>query len=265
MTKDTKLASYQAKQQILERRKARAPRDNRLAIIASVAAVALAAGGQFVYFNYGPGFVEEVLAEPTESETPETDESPAAEPVNSELVPLPEIAEARTWTGTIDLNGAPVELELFGDLAPQAVANYVTLVRDGFYEGVNCHRLVTAGIFVLQCGDPQGTGRGDPGYNWGPIENAPGDNFYPAGTLAMARQPFREEPGFDAAFSMGSQFFIVYEDSMISADQAGGYTVFGRVTSGLDSVSAIAAAGVEGGAADGSPSAPVVMANLTVE
>jgi peptidyl-prolyl cis-trans isomerase B (cyclophilin B) len=258
MTKDTKLASYQAKQQILERRKARAPKDNRLAIIASVAAVALAAGGQFVYFNYGPGFVEEVVAEPTESETPAADESPAAESVNSELVPLPEVAEARTWVGTIDLNGAPVELELFGDVAPQAVANYVTLVQSGFYEGVNCHRLVTAGIFVLQCGDPDGNGTGGPGYNWGPIENAPAGDLYESGTLAMARR------GGDG-FSMGSQFFIVYEDSVIPSDQAGGYTVFGRVTSGLDSISAIAAAGVEGGATDGSPSAPVVMANLTVE
>jgi peptidyl-prolyl cis-trans isomerase B (cyclophilin B) len=258
MTKDTKLASYQAKQQILERRRARAPKDNRLAIVASVAAVALAAGGQFVYFNFGPGYVEEVIAEPAPETTDgETELEPEA-PQNSELVPSPELAEGRTWLSTLDLNGEALELELFGDLAPQAVANYLALVQNGFYDGVNCHRLVTSGIFVLQCGDPDGNGTGGPGYNWGPIENAPAADLYEAGTLAMARR------GGDG-FSMGSQFFIVYEDSVIPSDQAGGYTVFGRVTSGLEAIRAIAAAGVEGGASDGSPVEPVFMANLTIE
>jgi peptidyl-prolyl cis-trans isomerase B (cyclophilin B) len=258
MKQDSKLASYQAKQQILERRKARAPRDNRIAIIASVAAIALAAGGQFVYFNFGPGYVEEVIAEPapetTEGETQTEPESPE----NSDLVPSPDLADGRNWVSTLELNGEAVELELFGEVAPQAVANYLALVQNGFFEGVNCHRLVTSGIFVLQCGDPDGNGTGGPGYNWGPIENAPSGDRYEAGTLAMARR------GGDG-FSMGSQFFIVYEDSVIPSDQAGGYTVFGRVTSGLDAVLAIAAAGVAGGASDGSPAEPVIMTNLTVE
>jgi peptidyl-prolyl cis-trans isomerase B (cyclophilin B) len=258
MKQDSKLASYQAKQQILERRKERAPRDNRIAIIASVAAVALAAGGQFVYFNYGPGYVEEVVAEPAPEATETETEAEPESPENSELVPSPDLAEGRNWVSTLDLNGDPVELELFGELAPQAVANYLALVQNGFYEGVNCHRLVTSGIFVLQCGDPDGNGTGGPGYNWGPIENAPSGDLYEAGTLAMARR------GGDG-FSMGSQFFIVFEDSVIPSDQAGGYTVFGRVTSGLDTVLAIAAAGVSGGASDGSPAQPVIMTNLTIE
>lgn len=265
MTKDTKLASYQAKQQILERRRARAPKDNRLALVASVAAVALAVGGQFLYFNFGPGYVEEVIAEPVAEATEGESEVEPEVPQNSELVPSPDLAEARTWVSTLDLNGSPLELELFGDVAPQAVANYLSLIESGFYENVSCHRLVTAGIFVLQCGDPDGDGRGGPGYNWGPIENAPADNIYPAGTLAMARQGYRDEPGFSAGFSMGSQFFIVYEDSEIGSDLAGGYTVFGRVTSGLDAVREIAALGVDGGASDGSPLAPVLMTNLTIE
>jgi peptidyl-prolyl cis-trans isomerase B (cyclophilin B) len=258
MTKDSKLASYQAKQQILERRRERAPRDNRIAIIASVAAVALAAGGQFVYFNFGPGYVEEVIAEPAPENTSEEPQAEPESPQNSELVPSPELAEGRSWVSSLDLNGSPVELELFGDLAPQAVANYLALVQSGFYEGVNCHRLVTSGIYVLQCGDPDGNGTGGPGYNWGPIENAPSADLYEAGTLAMARR------GGDG-FSMGSQFFIVYEDSVIPSDQAGGYTIFGRVTAGLEAVQSIAAAGVAGGASDGSPVEPVLMTNLTIE
>lgn len=256
MKPNSKLTSYQAKQQILERRKARAPRDNRLALLAAGVAVAVAAAGQFIYFSYGPGFVPvEEIAEPApEQDLPE----PEAPEQNSDFVPSPELSENRSWLASIDLNGSPLELELFGDLAPQAVANYVSLVQSGFYENVNCHRLVTAGIFVLQCGDPDGNGTGGPGYNWGPIENAPADDLYPAGTLAMARR------GGDG-FSMGSQFFIVFEDSVIPSDAAGGYTVFGRVTAGLDAVAAIAAAGVAGDATDGSPIQPVVMSGLTVE
>ncbi len=83
---------------------------------------------------------------------------------------------------------------------------------------------------------PGGTGGGGPGYSWGPIENAPTDDVYPAGTIAMARV------GNDGA-SMGSQFFLVYEDSTIPSDSAGGYTVFGHITSGLDVVTTIADAG----------------------
>ena len=265
MSQDKKLANFQAKQRLLEQRKARAPKDNRVAIIASVAAVAIAAAGQFVYFNFGPGYVEPVAIE---TEAPEPEATDLAEPdeqQNSDAVPSPELSEYREWLGAINLNDDDIEFVLDGELAPQAVANFVTLAQAGFFEGVVCHRLVTEGIYVLQCGDPDGTGRGGPGYSWGPIENAPANNVYPAGTLAMARQPHRDDSGVNAGFSMGSQFFIVYEDSEIGSDLAGGYTVFGRVTSGLDAVREIAAAGVAGGASDGSPVAPVVMSNLTVE
>ena len=115
-----------------------------------------------------------------------------------------------------------------------------------FYEGVSCHRLVTDGIFVLQCGDPDGTGGGGPGYNFGPIENAPADDSYVTGSLAMARV------GGNGS-SMGSQFFIVYQDSRIPSDDAGGYTIFGKITAGLDGLEPVISAGVEGGASDGPP------------
>ncbi len=84
----------------------------------------------------------------------------------------------------------------------------MSLAESGYFDGTSCHRLTTSGIYVLQCGDPTGTGTGDPGYKFGPVENAPTDDVYPAGTVAMARQ------GGDAD-SMGSQFFLVYEDSTI--------------------------------------------------
>lgn len=155
-------------------------------------------------------------------------------------VPDPALAEDRTWQGELRTTAGDLTLELDGAAAPQAVASFVTLADDGFFDGTTCHRLVTSGIFVLQCGDPTGTGTGGPGYAFGPIENAPDDDVYPAGTVAMARQ------GNDAA-SMGSQFFLVYEDSTIPADTAGGYTVLGTITSGMDVLQDVADAGIAEG------------------
>jgi peptidyl-prolyl cis-trans isomerase B (cyclophilin B) len=154
------------------------------------------------------------------------------------------------------LNEADVEFTLDGASAPQATANFISLVQSDFYESLSCHRLTTSGIFVLQCGDPNGDGSGGPEYRFGPIENAPADDVYPAGTIAMARQG-------NLGDSMGSQFFIVYEDSTIPSDVAGGYTVFGRVTSGLDAILEIAAAGTQEGTEK--PISEVKMTSLSVE
>jgi peptidyl-prolyl cis-trans isomerase B (cyclophilin B) len=151
-----------------------------------------------------------------------------------------------------------VTLELDGVNAPQAVANFISLSQAGYFEGITCHRLVTQGIYVLQCGDPSGDGTGGPGYNFGPIENAPADDLYSEGVLAMARR------GGDGS-SMGSQFFIVYQDSTIPSDQAGGYTVFGRVTGGLDAIKSIAAQGTADGSTDGRPASEVTLGNVSVE
>ena len=177
-------------------------------------------------------------------------------PTQSAAVPDPSLAENRTWTGDISLTQGDLGIELDGAAAPQAVANFVTLAGQGYFDKTKCHRLTTEGIYVLQCGDPTGTGSGDPGYKWGPIENAPADDMYPAGTIAMARQ------GGDGS-SMGSQFFIVYEDSSIPSDEAGGYTVFGHVTSGLDVVKAIADAGTTEGTE--SPVSDVIIEGVNIQ
>ncbi len=250
MKNNDKLASFQAKQSIKVEREATRRKDNRLALIISGAAVALAVAGQLLYFSVGPGYVaplEELISEePTSTQT------------NSDLVPSPALAEGRTWTGSLNLNDQNLGFELYGDLAPQATANFVSLAKDGYFEGVSCHRLTTAGIYVLQCGDPTGTGTGGPGYNFGPIENAPMDDMYGEGVLAMARV------GGDG-YSMGSQFFIVYGSSQILSDAAGGYTVFGKITSGLDGVKAIASAGTADGSSDGAPINAVSLSGISVE
>lgn len=171
--------------------------------------------------------------------------------------PDPATAEGRVWTATIATNQGDVVVELDGAAAPQAVASFLALAGDGYFDGTDCHRLTTAGIYVLQCGDPTGTGAGGPAYRFGPVENAPTDGVYPAGTLAMARV------GGDGE-SMGSQFFLVYDDSTIPADAAGGYTVFGHVVDGLDIVDRVAAAGTITGDTDGRPALSVIVNEVSV-
>jgi len=237
---------------------ARARRQRTFAIVAIVAILALVGGG-FVVANLGGG------ANPAASSTPQAaGDCPAAEIGARSGGDLPDssAAEDRTWTATVDLCAGGTEsdlvLELDGAAAPQAVASFVSLANQGYYDNTSCHRLTTQGIYVLQCGDPTGTGTGDPGYSYGPIENAPKDDVYPAGTVAMARQGNNGE-------SMGSQFFIVYQDSTIPSDTAGGYTVLGTVTSGLDAVQAVADEGVDGGAGDGSPTTPVIIEGVETQ
>jgi peptidyl-prolyl cis-trans isomerase B (cyclophilin B) len=145
--------------------------------------------------------------------------------------------------------------------APQAAAVFKSLADQNFYKGLNCHRLTTAENFgVLQCGSKSGNGSSDPSYVWGPVENAPADNKYPAGTIAVARTSGN-------ANSNGTQFFIVYKDTVIPADAAGGYTVVGKVTSGLDLVSGIASAGLKPGesATDGAPVEPVTIDSFSLK
>jgi len=184
-------------------------------------------------------------------------DSQPAEASSLTAAPDPSTAQDRTWTGTVATSCGEIGVDLDGAAAPQAVASFVALAQEGFFDGTPCHRLTTEGIYVLQCGDPTGTGTGGPGYSFGPVENAPADDVYPAGTIAMARQ------GGDGD-SQGSQFFLVYRDSTIPSDAAGGYTVFGTITSGLDVVQRVADAGASGGS-DGAPTTPIDIEQVTVQ
>ena len=153
---------------------------------------------------------------------------------------------------TLTTNCGPIAITTLPDKAPLTVASEVFLAQDGFYDSTPCHRVTTEGIYVLQCGDPRGNGTGGPGYSV-PDENLPSADGvnYPAGTVAMANAG----PG-----TAGSQFFIVYRDTTLPP----GYTIWGTVTEGLDLVRAIAAAGVEGGGADGPPAQPVFIESAAV-
>lgn len=155
----------------------------------------------------------------------------------------PELAK----TATLSTSAGDITVTLDGDKTPCTVNSFVSLISQGYFDNTACHRLTTQGIFVLQCGDPTGTGTGGPGYSFADETSA--DMTYPAGTVAMANA---------GANTNGSQFFLVYEDSSLPPN----YTVFGHMDeASIAVVQAIAAKGVAGGGQDGAPAEAVTIAS----
>jgi peptidyl-prolyl cis-trans isomerase B (cyclophilin B) len=139
---------------------------------------------------------------------------------------------------------------LDADATPCTVGSFVSLAEQGYFDGTTCHRLTTQGIFVLQCGDPTGTGTGGPGYSF--PDELTGEEKYPAGTLAMANA------GPD---TNGSQFFIVYEDTQLPAS----YAVFGTVDdASLATIQGVAKQGTTTGGPDGPPKEKVDIESVSV-
>jgi peptidyl-prolyl cis-trans isomerase B (cyclophilin B) len=192
-------------------------------------------------------------ASPTASACPKATTKPVAKPQQFKSAPPKSLAANRTWTATVATTCGTMTFTLDGKKAPQTVASFIFLARKGFFANTPCHRLTTSGLYVLQCGDPTGTGSGGPGYTFG-IENAPSTGDYPAGTVAMARET--------APNTNGSQFFIVYQDSKLPTD-GGGYTIFGRVSSGLDVVKNVAVGGAPSN--DGAPNTPINITSVSVK
>ena len=155
-------------------------------------------------------------------------------------------------TFTLTTNCGTIVITTVGKKAPWTLTEMSTLAKAGYFDGSLCHRLTTAGIYVLQCGDPTATGRGGPGFSY-PDENLPANalNNYPAGTVAMANSG----PGTN-----GSQFFLVFADTSLGPD----YTIWGKITKGLDIVQAIAKAGVKGGGGDGTPKTTIALTKVRV-
>jgi peptidyl-prolyl cis-trans isomerase B (cyclophilin B) len=179
---------------------------------------------------------------------------PPATPASFKSAPPKSLAQGKAWKLTLVTSCGTITTTLDGAKAPQATASAIFLARQKFWAGTPCHRLTTEGLFVLQCGDPTGSGSGGPGYNFGPVENAPKNGVYPAGTVAMARASSPD--------SNGSQFFLVYKETKLPTT-GGGYTVFGKITSGLDVVQKVAAGGAQP-AGDGQPVRPVSIVSATV-
>ncbi|AYF99123.1 peptidylprolyl isomerase [Protaetiibacter intestinalis] len=249
-----RLRAYRARQDVHDVQSRRRRRDNILGIAAGVLVAALAVTTQVVYFTAGPGMPE-----------PSPSASPSAEADLNIGAPDSSLAEGRTWTGQLVLNDTvTLDIALDGALAPQAVSGWIADYQDGYFPGKTCHRMANSETFsFIQCGSLDGTGAGDPDFSYGPIENAPADNIYLAGTIAMARA------GGDA-YSQGHQFFIITADTTLPADTAGGYTVVGQVTGGLDQlIQQITSAGIDpdtvGTDGTGSPAIPTTITSLTLQ
>jgi peptidyl-prolyl cis-trans isomerase B (cyclophilin B) len=143
-------------------------------------------------------------------------------------------------TAQMNTSHGAIAFELFDEDAPETVANFRKLAGDNFYDGVIFHRIISG--FMIQGGDPEGTGRGGPGYTFGDEFN---QHKVVRGALAMANA---------GPNTNGSQFFIVTADAAPWLD--GKHTVFGQVTDGMDTVDAIE--GVETGANDRPIDPPVI-------
>ncbi len=134
------------------------------------------------------------------------------------------IDPSKKYTAEIDTSAGMMTAEFFTGDAPNTVNNWIFLARDGYYDGVIFHRVIKG--FMIQGGDPTGTGRGGPGYRF---EDEPVTKPYSRGTLAMANA---------GPNTNGSQFFVMHADYNLPPN----YTIFGRLTSGEDVLDKIAAA-----------------------
>jgi peptidyl-prolyl cis-trans isomerase B (cyclophilin B) len=173
-------------------------------------------------------------------------------PVKSVGTPPTSASTAAPVVMTLTTNRGVLKIDMHVAAAPCTVNSFRFLAGKHYFDGSHCHRLTTRGIFVLQCGDPSGTGGGNPGYVF-PDENLAGAT-YPAGTVAMANA---------GPCTNGSQFFITYKDSSISPL----YTPFGRVTGrGLATIRYIADGGSDNanGQGDGHPHRALILRRVTV-
>ncbi|ARQ71729.1 peptidylprolyl isomerase [Streptomyces marincola] len=264
------------RQQERRARRARLGRRRRIVLVALL--VVLVAGGGTAWAvlsrdddersdQAGDGATAEPTAEPTEPAPDPCDEPQPGEPSTQTWEEEPELT---VDTGTDHLmrlrtSCGDIGITMDTEAAPRTVNSFAFLAGEGYFDHSRCHRLVTEGIHVLQCGDPTGTGAGSPGYTI-PDENLDdpdvADGVYPAGTVAMANQ---YNPQDDSGRDSGSsQFFIVYQDSELPPD----YTPFGTVTEGLDVVELIAEAGAappDPASGNTAPHATVVINEATVE
>ncbi|HYZ55685.1 MAG TPA: peptidylprolyl isomerase [Streptosporangiaceae bacterium] len=237
----------------------------RTAITGSACVVAAAAAGG--YFLFGTSGSKPAAAPSASASATPTSSAAAAvsEPAHhctyiasgtaKRKVSLPPSTPdySATYQATIATNRGNIVIDLLNSKATCTVNSFVHLADQKYFSSTKCHRLTTSGIYVLQCGDPTGTGTGGPGYEFG-NENLAGAK-YTAGTVAMANTG---QPD-----SNGSQFFLVYKNSPLPAS----YTPFGKITQGLDIVQNVAKAGSDNsnGSGDGHPKENVIIKSVTIK
>lgn len=246
-------------------------------VFASLAVILVVVGG--IWYAATRSTEDEVI---TADETSTTAETPDYQPLaltrttalgDSVTCEYPDAGEASkdvskpatenvpaTGTVTVNLTTAQgnIGMELDRSVSPCTVNAVEHMASEGYYNDTVCHRITTSGIYVLQCGDPSGTGAGGPGFSFAneyPTDEATDLTtpvIYERGTIAMANA---------GADTNGSQFFLNYEDSPLAPN----YTYFGQITEeGLATLDAIAEVGAEGGVSDGAPAEEVRIESATV-
>ncbi len=250
-----------ARQKFLRQQARRAQQRRRAQIRARVTLATLAAAAVIVGVVFAGGLFgddgQDAAAEPNPTVSPTVpgqcdyrpvDASGGREITQAETPPVIAATEG-TVMAVVHTNLCDIELELDQAKAPCTVNSFVSLAEQNYFKDTNCHRLLTgAAGGVLQCGDPSGTGRGGPGYEFDD-ENLEGAT-YTEGVLAMANS---------GPNTNGSQFFMVYADS--GFDPA--YTPFGRITKGLDILAKVAEGGVTGPSRD-QPKTKVVIEDVEI-
>jgi peptidyl-prolyl cis-trans isomerase B (cyclophilin B) len=236
----------------------------RVVILAALAAPLLTACGSSSSSTNG------TLTTPTGSDTPApastsstlapvaggvsctwTEDGSASKPVSkppTTVAKADKVATVKTSVGTL-------RITLTGEATPCTVASFISLAKQGFYDGTSCHRMGNdPGFQFLQCGDPTGTGMGGPGYTI--PDEISGSETYEAGTVAMART--------NAPNSGGSQFFMMFGDSAFPPD----YAVFGHMdAASVEVLKKVAAAGtgpVDPAVGGGAPKTKVTFESITI-
>ena len=264
-----------AHQRRMERQAERARRAKQISVSAIVAAIVVAVGiGAAFIANEGSGNKAKASANAaasasaTPSVTPSATPSPAnaAAMVNGKCVYIKNGTAAlkvnlppakpdtkASYVATVKTNRGTIVIDLLNSKAPCTVGSFVSLADQKYFNNTHCHRLTTKDIYVLQCGDPTGTGTGGPGYEFG-SENLTGAT-YPATTVAMANTGTPD--------SNGSQFFLVYKNTPLPPS----YTPFGTIVSGLNILQNVAKAGSDNanGPGDGHPKEKVQIESVTVK
>jgi peptidyl-prolyl cis-trans isomerase B (cyclophilin B) len=262
---------HMLRQQARRAGRARRSRQITMVFVVCLVVVGLGAGGFFLFSQ--PGTTSNAAASAsaspssTASATPTPSATPALakEPAKTCSYPTSGTAARKvskppakpdwraSYQATIHTNRGDVVVDLLNSKATCTVNSFVSLAGQKYFNQTDCHRITTVSpLWVLQCGDPTGTGSGGPGYKFND-ENLTGAK-YTAGTLAMANA---------GADTNGSQFFIVYRNSTLSPN----YTPFGKVVKGLGIIQNVAKAGSNNanGTGDGNPKEKVEIESVTIK
>ncbi len=258
---------HMLRQQARRARQAQRARQITVIVVVCLVVAGLGVGGFFL-FSQPPASssaAASATASPSATASATASAAPVAEPAKScsyttsgtparKASPPPATPDWRArYQATIHTNRGDVVIDLLNSKATCTVNSFVHLAAQDYFSSTTCHRLTTTSpLYVLQCGDPTGTGRGGPGYVFG-SENLSGAK-YTAGTVAMANTG---QPD-----SNGSQFFLVYRNSQLPPN----YTPFGTVVKGLGIIQNVAKAGTDNanGQGDGHPKEKVVIEGVTI-